>query len=240
MGNLKHREDINSGHYSLKMIIYKNLVILGTSHISIQSIKEVKSYLDKNAPKIVALELDKDRFIALTNKNQRASSIEILKELGPGAFLINKIGQKVEKELGKLVGVTPGAEMLEAIKICKEKNINIALIDQNIRITLKKLSKVPLKEKLKLILDIFTSPLSSKNKVKIDLRKVPEQSFIIEVINKVKERYPSIYKVLIEERNKILAKNLYNLNLNNNEGIFVIVGAGHIDGLVEELKKMGY
>ena len=116
------------------MIIYKNLVILGTSHISIQSINEIKSYLTKNSPKIVALELDKDRFIALTNKNQRASSIQVLKELGIGAFLINKIGQKVEKELGKLVGVSPGAEMLEAIKICKDKNIQIALIDQNIRV----------------------------------------------------------------------------------------------------------
>lgn len=223
------------------MIIYKNLVILGTSHISIQSINEIKSYLTKNSPKIVALELDKDRFIALTNKNQRASSVQVLKELGIGAFIINKIGQKVEKELGKLVGVSPGAEMLEAIKICKDKNIKIALIDQDIRITLKKLSKkVPYKEKMKLISDILLSPFSKKNKIKIDLRKVPDQSFILEAINKIKERYPSIYRVLIEERNKVLAKNLYNLSISIKEEIFVIVGAGHIEGLIEELKKMGY
>lgn len=222
------------------MIIYKNLVILGTSHISIQSIKEVRKYLNNNTPKIVALELDKDRYIALIDKTQRASSIQILKELGLAAFIINKIGHKIEKELGKIVGVSPGSEMLEAIKIAKEKNIPIALIDQNIRITLKRLSKkITTKEKFRIIFDIFLSLFSKTNKVKIDLRKVPERSFILELTNKMKERYPSIYKVLIEERNSIIAKNLYNLNLNDNREIFVVVGAGHIEGLLEELKKMG-
>ena len=222
------------------MIIYKNLVILGTSHISIESIKEVRSYLSKNNPTLIALELDKNRYHALLDKSKKASSFQVLKEFGLLPFVLNMIGHKIEKELGKIVGVVPGSEMVEAIKISKEKNIPIALIDQDIRITLKKLSKtVTFKEKTRFILDILTSFFPSKNKIKIDLSKVPEKDLLLSLITKVKDRYPSFYKVLVEDRNKILAKNLYNIASNSKE-VFVVVGAGHLEGLLEELKKMRY
>ena len=223
------------------MIIYKNLVILGTSHISAQSIKEVRQYLTINNPDLVALELDVNRFTALTNKEAKGSSLELLIQLGLIPFILSKIGQKIQKELGKMVGVDPGSEMLEAVKIAQEKKISIVLIDQDIRVTLKKLAKkITLREKFRFLLDLITSPFSKEAKIKIDLTKVPERDLIDHIIKKIKKRYPSFYKVLIEDRNKILAKNLYNLNLTPKREIFVIVGAGHISGLLEELKKMGY
>ena len=223
------------------MIIYKNLVLLGSSHISIESIKEIKTYLDKNKPSIIALELDKNRYMALVSKDPRSSSIQIIRELGFGAFVINKIGQKIERELGKLVGVTPGSEMLAAINIANEKNIPLALIDQDIRLTLKRLSKkLTLKEKLRFVVDIFLSLFPSKNKIKIDLRKVPSQELIKEMILKIEERYPTIYKVLIEERNKTMSSNLLRISKDIKGEIFVIIGAGHLEGLIDQLKKVGY
>ena len=223
------------------MIIYKNLVLLGSSHISIESIKEIKTYLDKNKPSIIASELDKNRYMALVSKDPRSSSIQIIRELGFGAFVINKIGQKIERELGKLVGVTPGSEMLAAINIANEKNIPLALIDQDIRLTLKRLSKkLTLKEKLRFVVDIFLSLFPSKNKIKIDLRKVPSQELIKEMILKIEERYPTIYKVLIEERNKTMSSNLLRISKDIKGEIFVIIGAGHLDGLIDQLKKVGY
>ena len=41
------------------------------------------------------------------------------------------------KKLGKIVNTKPGDEMRAAIKLAKENNIKIALIDQRIEITLK-------------------------------------------------------------------------------------------------------
>src|SRR3989338_523627 len=105
------------------MIIYKNLVILGTSHISIESIKEVRSYLSKNNPTLIALELDKNRYHALLDKSKKASSFQVLKEFGFLPFVLNMIGNKIEKGLGKIVGVVPGSEMVEERNKILAKNL---------------------------------------------------------------------------------------------------------------------
>jgi len=121
------------------MATYKNLTIIGTSHISKQSIKQVKSSVKKLKPYIIALELDKKRFLALF-KEQKLSFRDI-KSMGIKVFILNLIGAYAEKKLGKMVGTKPGDEMRTAVLLAKENKIKLALIDQDIEITLKKLIK---------------------------------------------------------------------------------------------------
>jgi pheromone shutdown protein TraB len=65
------------------------------------------------------------------------------------------------------------------------------------------------------------------------LTKVPEEKLIQQLIKQLKQRYPSIYKVLIQERNKVIAKNLAALIKRNPEDkIVAVVGAGHETELV--------
>ena len=138
---------------------YKNLVIIGTSHISVESIKEVQSKILKIRPDIIALELDSKRFYALTAKNKKINLLDI-KKIGIKGYLFNLLGSYLERKLGKLVGISPGSEMLKAIRIAKKLNIKIALIDQDIEITLKNLSKaITWKEKLKFLWDITASAI---------------------------------------------------------------------------------
>jgi len=219
------------------MIKYKNLVIIGTSHIAIQSINEVKQAVNTLKPDFIALELDLRRFQALTSKKEKRGIANPF-ELGLIGFIFNQIGAYAEKKLGELVGISPGSEMIEAIKLAKKNNIKIALIDQDIKITLKKLSKnITKKEKWNFIVDLFKAIFSRKNKIKIDLTKVPEKEFIKQLLDQVKERYPNFYKVIIEDRNKAMAKNLYTLiSQNKDSKIMAIIGAGNEEDLIDELK----
>src|SRR3989344_5073551 len=100
------------------MKTFKNLTIIGTSHIAKESILEVRKFILENKPDIIALELDQKRFIALLNK--RKLKLTDIKEIGIKGFLINLIGAYIEKKLGKLVGVSPGSEMTLAIKLSRE------------------------------------------------------------------------------------------------------------------------
>ena len=137
---------------------YKNLTIIGTSHIAKQSIQEVKNVIEKTKPDIIALELDKKRFFSLTSKTKRKLKLRDITKLGVKGFLFNLIGAWAEKKLGNIVRVEPGSEMLTAIKLAKKNKIKIALIDQDIEITLKKLSKrLTWKEKGRFVIDIFKS-----------------------------------------------------------------------------------
>jgi len=60
----------------------------------------------------------------------------------------------------------------------------------------------------------------------------------VKMIDKVKDRYPNIHRVLITERNDIMARNLANLMMQNpEEKILALVGAGHKKEMFELIKK---
>ena len=210
------------------MLKSRNLIIIGTSHIAKQSIKEVSSIIEKESPDIIALELDQLRFNKLISNKKEKFNIKNIN-------LLNIIGAYIEKKLGDKVGVSPGAEMKTAINLAKKNNIELELIDQDIRITLKKLKReLTFKEKIKIVYDIIKSALFQSG-LKIDLTKVPEKKVINSLLKIVKKRYPSIYKVLVEERNAFMAKRLYSL-MSTNKKILAVVGAGHEEGIINIIK----
>lgn len=211
---------------------FNNLMIVGSSHIAKQSIREVKKMFDEQKPDIVALELDSGRLTALMSKGKRASKFSILKSFGFTAFIFALLGEFAQKQLGKIVGITPGAEMLAAINLSKKNKSKVVLIDQNIEITLKRLSReFTNKERGRFLWDITFGLLFPK-RIDFDLNKVPSDEIVDRLIRQVQERYPSLYKVLIEERNRVMAHNLLHLiYLNPDKKILAVVGAGHVNGI---------
>ena len=117
---------------------YKNLTIIGTSHIARQSLEEVEKAIKELKPDIVAVELDKKRYYALTSTKKSKFGFYDLRRVGLKGAIFSLIGAWAEKKLGEYVGVAPGSEMLKAIDLANKNNIQIKLIDQDIEVTLKK------------------------------------------------------------------------------------------------------
>ena len=218
---------------------YKNLSILGTSHIARQSLEQVKATIEAYKPEILALELDKRRLITLFSKQTHKPHYGMIKEIGIQGFIFNLIGAYVEKKLGKMVGVKPGSEMKLAYQIAQQKKLRVALIDQKIEITLRNFSKeFTWKEKFRFLFDILKGMIVRKSPIKIDLTKVPEEKVIIEMIKHVKKRYPNFYKVLVEDRNKVMANNLAALmRMFPEKKILAVMGAGHEKELLDMIKQ---
>ncbi len=224
---------------------YRNLTIIGTSHIALQSMKKVRETIEDTKPDIIALELDKKRLYAITHKTKTKIRLRDIRRIGIKGFIFNLIGAWAERKMGKIVGVKPGSEMITALKLAKKHKLKIALIDQDIEVTLAKLSKsITWKEKFNFIADIFKGIFFGKKELKklgiksMDLTKVPEKKIIKKLTQNVKKRYPSIYKVLIYERNKILAANLSHLMKHYPESkILAIIGAGHEEEVINIIKK---
>ncbi|MCX6711483.1 MAG: TraB/GumN family protein [Candidatus Woesearchaeota archaeon] len=221
------------------MYTYKNLNIIGTSHIAIQSIKEVEQVILDIKPNIVALELDPKRFQSLIHKKKTKLRLRDIEKVGFKGFLFNALGAWIENKLGKSVGILPGSEMKKAVETAYKVKADLALIDQDIEITLKKLSQtLTWKEKFRFLIDILKSLFATKkNNINIDLTKVPDEKMISILTNQVKKRYPSFYKVLIKDRNFFMAKALYNLmNKDTSKTIVAVVGAGHEKDLISIIK----
>src|SRR3989338_2757669 len=218
---------------------YKNLFLIGTSHIAKESIKEVEDVISKEKPEIVALELDKVRFEGLMNKETGKIQFKHIKEIGFKGFIFAKFGQYVSKKLGKYVGVSPGSEMVKAAEIAKKNNCRIALIDQRIDITLKNFSReITWREKFRFAFDSVIN-IFKKEKIQVDLNKVPDKEIIVKLLKIVKDRYPNFYNVLVDDRNKFMAKKLFIL-MKHYEKIVAVVGAGHHYEIVHKIKKLEY
>lgn len=223
-----------------------NLKIIGTSHIAKQSIEEIKKTIEEFQPEIIAVELDMQRAAALMQKQKTKLSFRDIAKIGVKGYFFVKIGQAIQQKLGKVVGVAPGSEMKTALEIAHAKNLQAALIDQPINITLKNFSKeLTWKEKGRFAIELLKGLLFPKKQLKIygieefDLRNVPEQQLIVKIISQLKKQYPSIYKTIIADRDKHMVKQLVKLMRENPEKkIIAVVGAGHKEGMEKLLLKV--
>lgn len=222
------------------------ITIIGTSHIAKQSINEIKTAFEENPPEIVALELDLPRASALMQKQKRSVPLKEILKMGIKGYLFAKVGQHLQQKLGKMVGVDPGSEMVTALKLARQKDLQVFFIDQPIATTLKNLSKeLTWKEKGRFVIEFFKGVFSPDKQMKkmgldqFDLRKVPEKELMLKMMKEIKQSYPSIYKTLIEDRNKYMVKQLVKiLRENPDKKILVVVGAGHKEGMENLLLKV--
>lgn len=216
------------------------LKIIGTSHIAAESIQAVQNTIKELKPDIICLELDPRRAHALLHNHKTGLSLKLAKSIGIKGFIFLAIAGFLQKRIGKIVGVEPGAEMKTALHAAIENKIKTALIDRDIETTLKRLSKaITWKEKMRFVTDFAKSPFSKEFKeFSIDLRKVPGKQLIEAALAKLKNSYPSLYNVLVKERNEHMAERLAAIiKANPDTKILAIVGAGHETELAELTKK---
>jgi len=224
--------------------------ILGTSHIAEESVKTIKKTFLEFKPDIVAVELDKERLHSLMQAEKDKAKGEktqrkklppsAIKHIGFTGYLFALIGGFAQKKFGRMVGMDPGSDMLSAVKLAQNNKKMLLLLDQDLRITLKKLSReLKGREKRRMLGDLlFGWTKRRRQKINIDLKRVPEDKLITKLLEQTKDRYPSFYKVLVHDRNVFMARRLIAAGMQDPEAkILVVIGAGHKKGLEEELRK---
>jgi pheromone shutdown-related protein TraB len=223
-----------------------NIIILGTSHIAQQSVDDIKRAIIEEKPDIIAIELDKKRLHALLSGQKAKIRIADIGRIGFKGWLFVIIGQFIQKKLGKIVGMDPGSDMLEAINQAKQHNIQLALIDQDIEVTLRRFSKtLSWKERFRFVADIFKGIFAGKKQAahvgldNLDLSSVPTDELITKMVTELKKRYPNIYRTLITERNTVMIHRLAHLATKNpDKKILAVVGAGHKDALQDAFSSL--
>jgi pheromone shutdown-related protein TraB len=215
-----------------------DIYLIGTAHVSEESVRKVEEAIIDINPDVVAVELDRERFLAIMGNNDNMDNIDIkrvIKEGKIGIFLLHTILSYFQKKIGEELGVKPGSEMKKAIEIAIHYQKPISLIDRQINITLTRLlNKMTLKEKI----DFFLSLFEDNGEIEIDNKSINEMvNNADELVLLLKDISPTIYEVLVDERDRYMAKNLYELS-KGNEKIVAVVGAGHIGGIINYLKKL--
>jgi pheromone shutdown-related protein TraB len=217
--------------------IYKNVKLIGTSHIAKESVAKISEEFSSFNPDIVCVELDNNRLHSLMSNEKPSRSVKGIKQYGLQGYLFALIGGYIQEKLGNVVGTKPGSDMLTAVNLAQINHKILHLVDQDIGITLKRFSKAfTWKEKFRLLWDIIRSPFSKR--MQIDLNTVPKEELINKLMGDLKKRYPNLYNVLIEERNQVMAKNIYKImSKSEDKKILVVIGAGHEKELLQMIKR---
>lgn len=207
---------------------FRNLTFIGTSHIAQTSLKKVKEEIAHLHPAIVALELDQSRLHTLLHPTEnRKITLAFVRAVGAKGAAFAYLASWAQRKLGSMIGTTPGGEMLAAYKEAQLVGSRVALIDQEITMTLQRLSRaLSWKEKARFAIDVIRG-FFEKNE-KIDLRSVPEDALVETLLSQVKHRYPNVYRVLVTERNKFMAAKLCALMTQSSDQIVAVMGAGHV------------
>lgn len=125
--------------------------------------------------------------------------------------------------------------MLTAIEYARSHQIPIAFIDMDAQNLFRKmLKKMGFREKIRLMLSGITGFFVSKKLVEQEVENI-EQDFD-KYLEKIAEKFPTIKKVLIDDRNEYMVNKLIKTD-EEFEKIVAVVGDGHIPGLIKLLEK---
>jgi pheromone shutdown-related protein TraB len=138
-----------------------------------------------------------------------------------------------QRKMGIDSGEKPGAELLEAINLAEELEIPVELIDRDVVITLRRAwHKMGFREKIRVI----TSLLDDQEEDDFDLEELLEDSDLLSsMMEDVYKIAPNAGHVLIDERDLFLTGRIQQIR--GKGKILAVVGAGHISGIQENLKK---
>ena len=217
------------------VIMIQDLVkIVGTGHVFKESAQKVRKVILEERPNVVAVELDRSRYIRLLNReygtNNKNKKRNLL--LNPWAFILSK----AQTKLGNQFGMAPGGDMIAAIKAAKSINARIALIDQDIQKTMDYISKAPFKEKLGILREVlmFFTINDSQDKIKSDNIELNN------LMDFFKQKYPYLFKKLVQERNRVMGRQileiLKDINHLKKPSIVAVVGMGHSKGIKKYLR----
>lgn len=127
--------------------------LVGTAHVSADSVEEVREVVDAERPDVVAVELDEGRY--------RQMQGEVADDLEPAdllegntvfQFLAYWMLSYVQARMGERFDIEPGADMQAAIEAAEGVGSEVALVDRDIQTTIQRFwARMSFVEKLRMV-----------------------------------------------------------------------------------------
>ncbi len=220
----------------------KEIILLGTAHVSQQSCDEVKAAIAAKKPDCVAIELDEQRFASLNDSEawKNLDIIKVLREKKGFLLLANLVLSSFQKRMGANVGVKPGDEMRAGIDAAKELNIPCEMVDRPIQTTLRRAwAKNGGYGRIKLLSALFASAASKEEVSGEEIENLKNKSEMDGMMAELAEFMPGVKEVLIDERDFYLAAHIWKaVQKSERKSVIAVLGAGHLPGVQAHLEKI--
>ncbi len=209
----------------------KEIILVGTAHISRESVTTVTRVIEEQTPDTVCVELDPQRFQALKNRNQWESlNLKEVIRKGQVPFLMTNLALSAfQKRMGVQTGIRPGAEMAAAAEAAEAQGCRVELVDRSIRTTLLRVwRKTGFWKKAQIMASLFAS-LFEKNEVdEEELARLRQSDTLSAMLEEMSKLLPSVKTILVDERDLYMA---YHIRNAPGEKVVAVIGAAHVPGI---------
>ncbi|KMQ51125.1 conjugal transfer protein TraB [Chitinispirillum alkaliphilum] len=215
----------------------KEFFIIGTAHISKESVEDVEKTIRLTDPDTVCVELCEPRYKSIVEKDswKQMNIFKVVREKKSLFLLIQLIMSSFYDKLGKQLDVPPGAEMVKGIEMAKEKGKTLVLADRNIEVTLKRVwGGLTFFGKMKMVLHLAGSLFVTEKIDSESVENLKNSDQLEMALEEFSRKIPGIKERLIDERDIYLAEKI---RTSPGQKIVAVVGAGHVPGILHHIKK---
>jgi len=217
----------------------RDIRLIGTAHISRESIEEVTGAIRGEMPGMVCVELDEGRYASINQQDmwEKLNVSKVLRE-GKGFLLIANIAlASFQRRLGNEIGVKPGEEMIAAINVAKELGIEFSLCDREVQTTLRRAwASCGLWSKCKLLAALFSSAFVGEKLSADEIENLKKSNELDNMMKELANYLPAVKETLIDERDRYLATKIW-AAAGKATSTIAVVGAGHLQGIQTWLEK---
>ncbi|AIY06726.1 hypothetical protein Plano_2761 [Planococcus sp. PAMC 21323] len=213
----------------------KELILIGTAHVSKASAEQVKEVIEAEQPDSVCIELDAQRYESVTqdSKWKETDIFKVIKEKKSSLLLMNLAISSFQNRLADQFGIKPGQEMIQGIASAKEVGAELVLADRNIQVTFSRIwGNIGFMGKAQLLTSVFFSIFSKETISEEDLEKMKSQDTLNAVMDDFTQAFPKLKTPLIDERDQYLAQKIKDAP---GKKIVAVLGAAHIPGIIKEV-----
>ena len=215
----------------------KEIILIGTAHVSQNSAIEVRQLIEAEKPDTVCIELDQQRYDSISQKDDWSNTdiVKVIKSGRAGFMFINILLSNYQRKLAEQFGIQSGQEMLEGIACAKELGANLVLADRNIQITFNRIWRGSgFFEKIKLIFSIALSVVDNEEITEEELEDLKSEDMLSAALSEMGTAFKGVKRYLVDERDQYLA---YKIKNAPGPKIVAVLGAAHVPGIKEELYK---
>lgn len=227
----------NSKNIHKLKINEKEILLVGTAHVSKDSAREVKELIEQEKPDSVCVELCSARYNSINNRDKwkNMDIITIIKQKKAPLLLVNLILSSFQKRLAQQLGINPGQEMIQAISSAKDVNAHLVLADRDIQVTFTRLwKKLSLWGKMRILIMLIFSMFSKEKISEEEIERLKSEDVLTVALSELARSFPRLKNILIDERDQYLAEKI---KLAPGDKVIAIVGAGHVPGIKKEINK---
>jgi pheromone shutdown-related protein TraB len=228
--------DISSHNVDKICLDDREIYLVGTAHVSAQSVDLVESVISQVSPDAVAVELCEGRLRSMKDPDRwkNTNIATVVREGRAHVLLAQLLLAAYQRKLGLKLKIKPGAEMMAAVNSAERLNVPFSLADREISVTLRRaMASLGIIGLFKVLYAGLVGMMQKPQEVtEEEIERLKSTDALEEVLREFGALLPDLRRALIDERDIYLAQKIREVG---GKRIVAVVGAAHVPGIKKHI-----